>query len=347
MVANLFGNRFYGNREPAWHKLGFTSDVDRNAQEALGILGSYWIEKRPITVYLNETNQEVGDYALVRSPVPDDPKEKIFGYCTKQYTIVQPDMICQLFDDNVKDQPVETLGMLGHGEKIFLTWTLPQDIDVKGDKVKTYGFVACGYDGKFGASLSLVTTRVVCQNTFSIAINESESSHSKETGRGRVYTGRHNSSNVARDLGIWMEHIQDNALAKVAEAQECFVKMEETPLDNTESLANLLFNIYPDPKPLPADYPERLRVEKQPLIDELIKKAGEDRMTVENLFNGGGTAINATAWGLFNAVTEMENWARDTRKPAEYSLLLGNRAKTMAHAYGIINDWVDNSGGGK
>jgi hypothetical protein len=340
MSANLFNNRFYGNREPAWHNLGIVSDVEHNAQETLAILGSYWIDKRPVTIFMNGEAVETGDFALVRSAVPDDPRELNFGYCTKWYNVVQPDQIASLFDDNVK-VCVETMGMLGSGEKIFLTWTLPS-LDVKGDEVKTYGFVACGYDGKFGASLSLVTTRVVCQNTFNAAISESESSHSKESGRGRVYNGKHNSANVARDLGIWMEHVQDKALGKSEKMQESFVKMAETKVDDTASLANLLFKIYPDPKQLPVDYPEKLRGEKQESIDAVAEKASRDRTLVEALFNGEGTAIDATAWGLFNSVTEYENWGRSTKKSADYSILMGNRANTMAHAYSVINNWMEN-----
>ena len=339
MSANIFGNRFYGNREPAWHNLGFVSNENHTAQEALAILGSYWIEKRALTMTLNGEAQETGDFGLVRSAVPDDPKEFNFGYCTKQYNIVQPDTIAQLFDDNVK-APVETLGMLGHGEKIFLTWVLPM-IDVNGQEVKLYGFVACGYDGKFGASLNIVSQKVVCENTFRIAISESESEVAKSKGRGRVYTGRHNSANVERDLGIWMEHIQEQALAKVKPLQDTFVKMNSVAVDDTETLADLLFKIYPDPEPIPVDWPMKLRAEKETKIEAVLKKSTNDRILVESLFSGEGTAIDATAWGLFNAVTEYENWGRSTKKSADYSILMGNRAGSMEHAFNVINHWVD------
>ena len=337
MSSNLFNDRFYGNRESAWHKLGYVSQADNTAQEVLGIIGSYWIEKRPVTILLNGANQETGDFALVRSAVPDDPKELVLGFCSEHYNIVQPDTIGQLFDDNVK-QAVETLGMLGNGEKLFLTWKMP-GFDVLGDYVSTYGFVAAGFDGVFGTSLSLVTVRVVCSNTFAVAINQSLNKTDKSNGKGRVYTGHHNSDNVARDLGIWMEHVQIKAIEKRLSTQENFVRMANVSVDNTATLADLLFKIYPDPETLPVDYPDRLKSEKQNKIDDLAEKAKNDRTLVESLFNGEGTGINATAWGLFNAVTEYENWGRDTRKPAEYSILMGNRANTMAKAYNIINQW--------
>jgi Domain of unknown function (DUF932) len=340
MSANLFGNRFYGNREPAWHKLGFVSDIDRNAQEALGIIGSYWIEKRPVTITMNGAPVEVGDYALVRSAVPDDPKELNFGYCTKNYNIVQPDSITRLFDDNVK-QPVETLGMLGKGEKIFLTWKLPL-IGVNGDNVQTFGFVACGYDGKYGASLSIVTTRVVCENTWRAAIQESEANKSQDGSRGRVFAGKHNSANVERDLGIWMEHTQERALAKTSEMETKFTAMDNIKIEDAGVLAGLLFQIYPDPKPLPEDYPDKLRGEKQAKIDEQAEDAECNRNAIEALFNGQGTAINATGWGLFNAVTEFNNYGGMVKKPVEYSILMGNRDKVMTHAFNVINDFVTN-----
>ena len=341
MSPNLFGNRFYGDRFPAWHKLGFVSKIARSAQEALSILGSYWIEKRPVTVLLNGENQEVGDYALVRSPVPDDANERIFGYISSRYNILQPDDICTLFDESVH-APVETLGMLGDGEKLFLTWTLPE-IYVNDDPVKTYGFVASGFDGLFGTSLSVVTQRVVCENTFVMAINESQSANKqdKKAGKGRIFTGKHISVNIGRDLGIWMEHVQEKALLKVNIAQAAFTRMDDTPVDNTADLANLLFKIYPDPKQLPDDYPIKLRGEKQAVIDDLSEKATKDRMLVEALFNGAGTSIKATGWGLLNAVTEYENYGRMTKKPAEASLIMGNRAQTMAYAYNVINNWMD------
>jgi len=340
MTANLFGNRFYGNRTPAWHKLGFVSDIDRNAQEALGIIGSYWIEKRPVTITMNGGPVEVGDYALVRSAVPDDPKELNFGYCTKNYNIVQPDSIAQLFDDNVK-QPVETIGMLGKGEKIFLTWKLPL-IGINGDNVQTFGFVAVGYDGKYGASLSIVTTRVVCENTWRAAIQESESNQSQDGSRGRVFSGKHNSNNVERDLGIWMEHTQEKALAKTTELESKFTAMDNIKIEDAGILANLLFQIYPDPKPLPADYPEKLRGEKQEKIDKVAEDAECNRNAIQALFSGQGTAINATGWGLFNCVTELSNYGGMVKKPVEYSILMGNRDKVMTHAFNVIDNFVEN-----
>jgi hypothetical protein len=337
MSANIFGNRFYGHRLPAWHNLGICTEDDTSAVNALGLLTPYFFEKRPVTIFMNNELVEVGDYAIVRSPVPDDPKERNFGYATKHYTIVQPLEICEIFDENVK-QPVETLGMLGKGEKLFLTWKMPE-FDVKGDQVDLYGFVACGYDAKFGVSLNVVTTRVVCQNTWSIAVSEAE--HTQVEGRGRIWIGRHNSGNIKRDLGIWMEHVQEQAQGKAEVTKALFNQFAEFPMEDKDVVYNLLFGIYPDPKKLPVDYPAKLAGEKQATIDELTEKAKKDRESVFNLFDGQDTAIDATAWGLFNSCTEFENWGRSTKKDASASIMIGNRANTMTRAASVIQAYVN------
>lgn len=336
-MHNLFGERFYGHRTKAWHQLGLVTEEDMTAVEALTALGGgYWFEKRPVTVSLNGGDQETGDFAIVRSATPDDATERIFGYVTKQYNIIQPLRICELFDENVF-QPVETLGMLGKGEKIFLTWKLP-DMDIKGDILNLYGFIASGYDGKFGASLNLVKTRVVCQNTFSSAVAEAESN--KVQGQGKVWTGKHNSTNIERDLGIWMEYVQERAEFQLAKEKDLFVKMAETPMEDKDTIYNLLFKIYPNPAKLPDYYPDKLRQEKQDKIDEMIEKSERDADMVMSLFNGQGTAIDATAYGLFNSITEMENWARSTKKDASSSIMIGNRSKTMSIALDVIGKYA-------
>jgi hypothetical protein len=340
MTANIMLDKmFYGLREPAWHKLGYISQVEQTAQEAMSNLGGgYFVEKRPVFVYLNGGNQDIGDYALVRSAIPDDPKEYIFGIVSKEYNVLNPLDIAILFDENVK-APVETLGFLGNGQKMFLTWTLPSSfIGDKKDEVRNHGFIACGYDGRFGANLYLTTTKVVCENTFTVAVQVAQSSNN-ETDR-RVWTGRHNSTNLARDLGAWLAHVQGKAFQKLSETEAVFNKMASFEFNDEEEVDDLLNVIYPDPSPISVDMPSVIKNEKEERRESLLEKALRDRQLVKLIFDEKGTAIDATAWGLFNSVTEYENWGRATRKPAEYSIMLGGRGQTMNTAYKVIADYM-------
>lgn len=340
MSANLFGNRFYGHRDAAWHTLGTVTQENMKAVDVLNMIGGYSFEKRPVMLMLNGTVQEVGDYAIVRSPVPDDPVERNFGYITDGYHVLQPLDICTIFDENV-GQAVETLGMLGNGERLFLTWKLPE-FDVKGDEIKVYGTTAVGYDAKFGANLYVLTTRIVCENTWNVAMNEA--ANTKEYGRGKVWVGKHTSPNIYRDLGIWMEHIQTEAESRALLTQNLFKKFADVPLhpeNDKEEVYNMLFGIYPNPKGIPEYFPKKLMEEKQEKINKATESALRDRELVYRLFNGAGTAIDASCWGLFNAVTEYENWGRMSKKSPEVSVLFGARANSMDRASVVINDWIE------
>ncbi len=328
MAHNLFGNRFYGLRKPAWHKLGFVSDTERGAVESMtAIGGGYWFEKRPVFVSLNGIQTQTKDYAIVRSALPDDPEERVFGFAGNRYVILQPLEVCEMFDEKV-NQPVETLGMLGKGERMFLTWKMPSIEVVKDDKVDTYGFLAIGFDAVAGASLNIVTTRVVCQNTWMAAIREAESS--KERGKGRIYSGKHTSS-LKYELGEWMGYVQTEAERQVQLTSSFFKRLADTPIENENEVYRLLFAAYPDPVELSADayIPNSLRGKKSEKIEAERESAQKNREGIYSYFNGKGTEISRDYWGLFNATTEYFNYGQVEKKPASASILMGNRATNM------------------
>ena len=335
MSANLFGSRFFGHRKPAWHGLGVVSDKDMTAVEAMSAIGGYWIEQRPVTVMLNNEQTETGDYAIVRSQTFDDNQEMVFGYTTEHYKIIQPLRICELFDENVS-QPVETLGMLQQGQKLFLTWGLEPFNVGKNDEVKPYGFIAGGFDGKYGSSLNVVVTRVVCENTWRSAIQEAEAT--KEKGRGRIWSGKHTSGNLDRDFGIWLSYVQQESEKRNQSLSQVFNMLAAKEIHSKETAQQIVDGIFAYPDNVPDYFPEKLRVEKQEKIDALKESADKNRQGVMALFDGEGTAIDATAWGLFNAVTEWENWGLASKKPTEYSVLFGNRDMVMSKAYSVITE---------
>lgn len=328
MSANIFGDRFYGNRVPAWHKLGVISEIDQTGVEALtAIGGGFWLEQRPIQIMLNGEYKNTGDFAIVRSPTPDDAQEKVFGYSTKRYKLLQPLDAIELFDEKV-NEPCETLGFLGKGERMFITWKLPEFyVGKEEDVVQNYGFCWIGFDGIMGAGLNVTTVRVVCQNTWAAALNDGE--NNKDYGKGKIFSGKHTMGNLKYKLGEWMEHVQENAEKQVELAESFFGKLVNHPLSNDKEIKSLLHYAYPDPEPIPLDYPKNLRQSKQESIDAQAEVAERYRTGIYELFNGQGTAITPDMWGLFNATTEYFNYAQVAKKPVDASILFGNRARNM------------------
>jgi hypothetical protein len=321
MTANLTTNKsLFSNRVPAWHNLGFVAQTDMTAKEALSNIDSFEYAKIPLNVEIEGESIETGAWAIVNKTL-----KKFISTVSGFYEILQPVEIAESFDNGIQ-KPVETLGFLGKaGERVFLSWKLPA-FDVNGDMVENFALVSVGYDGKTGASIHLTSVRVVCQNTFTQAVGESERNN------GKIWTGRHNSKTLKQDLTEWFNHLPNLIARKTEENKYTFESLDTYKIDDTATLANVLFNIYPDPKPVPDYYPPQIKARKEAERELVAEKAKRDRLAVENLFNGQGTAINATAWGLFNAVTEYENYVRVEKKRAQESILWGNRANTMIKA---------------
>ena len=325
-MDNIYQNNMYSYKEVPWHKKGTVGQEEECAEAVYGRMVPVIFEQRPFSITLRGQTVESGDLGIVR--VSDE--EVLVGITKGRYNMTQPETYCQLFDANVR-RPVETLGFLGaKADKMFITWNLPQ-IDVHGDKVNNYGFVAVGFDGKFGEHLFVTHVRVVCNNTWNAAIGD---------GSSALYNGKHSDTNHERNLSLWMEFVQRDAEEHVQIYQNLFRKLEETSVSKDDAKA-IFENVYPYTGD-GMSYGPQVLIDESAKRDELYNmKQGESRNLAMELFCGKGTDIGPTAWGAFNAVTEAENHWKKSKKDITASLLLGNRAAIMDMAMVVVSDFVD------
>jgi hypothetical protein len=203
MPPNIFGKRFLGRRHPAWwdlkgqHVFGWRKDEETGAWhevpeehdltplQAIPRVGMDWVvEKVPHPVVYNgepiletDRSDEVQmRYALVRPPLPDDPDPRIFGYCTDRYEPIQNVELAAMLEsiatgDNPEriHMPLETIGALGHGERVFITLDAGEH-EVVGEQYRDYLCLLNGSDGRTALRALYSPVRVVCQNTFNLAI---------------------------------------------------------------------------------------------------------------------------------------------------------------------------------
>lgn len=328
MSDNIFGDNAFFNKEPAWHGKGRVGDGEEGAEQVFFSLPQQVaFELRPFSVRLNGNVVESKDTAIVR--ISGD-KEVLVGHTRGRYNLTQPLTYCRMFDEHVA-QPVETLGFLGaKGDRLFLTWVLP-GIDVHGDKVNSFGFIATGFDGKFGEHLYTTNIRVVCNNTWQAAIRDSSTS--------QLYSGKHNQGNHERNLALWLSYVQKDAENNVRLYESLFRKMEETKI--TKDDARKIFeNVYPTGNGSMTFGPELLMSEeKDRVVSNNIEQLASQDLAME-LFSGRGIEISETLWGALNCVTELENHHRPSKKDITNSLLLGARANTMATAMSIVGSMV-------
>jgi len=334
MAHEIFGERFYSLRKPAWHNLGIVAEQEAGAIETLKVLGEPVITVEPLTVTLpNGTAQELTKQRVIlRHPTDDDDAYVPFGIVGSEYQLVTAADVCTVWDEFV-GQPVETMGFLKRGSTFFITSKLPS-VDVKGDEVEMYLGAVAPNDGQRAASTEVWPLRVVCANTLAWAQNEAISS----------YRVSHDSGAKVR-MGEWLADIYQEAQMTTEVLREAFsilagVTAEESAIDTVLKAA------YPEPKPLrqnaPRDVMERRLKDWTYLRDASVRY----RTSARELFDGAGKgsdsdAARGTLWGVYNAVVETEDYRKgwmaggadaEAARVAE-ATMFGIRAEAKVRAY--------------
>jgi phage/plasmid-like protein (TIGR03299 family) len=178
--------------------------------------------------------------------------------------------------------PVETVGSLFGGRKIWALLRIPEEYTLPGgDVVKGYLLVTTSFDGSTGTEFRYVTVRVVCNNTLEMAMGE-------KSHRAIVYHSRDiDIEQVKADLGIGLS------------VWSVFIEKAKALAATTISKAQattILRSVYGEPKPV-------VENEKTVLIENpnVVRTLG--------YFEGAGIGADmlsakGTGWGLVNAVTQ-------------------------------------------
>lgn len=189
-VASFVEN---GRKERAWHGLGQVFDGPMRVEEALELShADYQVELKPVVAITPDIEE-----ALKHGTVPADlildamvrgrmatmrlDKQKALGVVSESYGVVQNrqafsfiDTLCSGEIGNDHVPVIETAGVLGHGERVFITAKFPEQIilDNKGDdRVEMYVVFTTSHDGTGAVSCLVTPIRVVCNNTLNFAMS--------------------------------------------------------------------------------------------------------------------------------------------------------------------------------
>lgn len=337
MSADIFGERFVSRRLAAWHPFGRVVEEDLTAREAYERMGPYRVALRPLVVDLGDTvidlfggtDLRFGRRAIVRWPTEADAEFRVFGVVGPGYRLLTPEETCEVFDRAV-GRPVETIGALGRGERLFITTKLPA-IDVKGDEVELYLALLNPMTGG-GAAMALKTpVRVVCANTFVLAERLAVEQY-------RVVHDEH----AAERLERWLKLAYEQAVARVAMLREALEVLADRKVTNVEA-RTCVARAWQLPAPPRRDCPPEvydLRVQRYEATREALERRREAAL---RLFGGDGTGMDhpacaGTAYGLYNAVVEVEDFRRTsaTLDGVTESILFGERAAVKRRAYSYL-----------
>lgn len=337
MTANIFGERFLGRREPAWHGLGTVFTEPITAVEAVKQAGlDYRVEKQKVYVEVDGEYIETEDYGITRFPTTDDPLHRVYGYVSDQYHVLDNLKVAEALDPLTETYPVETAAALGKGETMFLSLDVGEWA-IDGDTLRTYLLFTDTKTGSKSAKFLLTHVRAVCQNTLALALREAIISASIQ-----------HDANAEQQLE-WRIALLGKVAQAQAATQALFGKLVENHI-TLEEAKHVFEKAYPVKAPpkrlisvdeLTAD--ERVEFEEagMTLVDSkdwlrIMTGRMEKRRTAAlglYLGNQWTDTTSETAWAAFNAVVEVEDYRGKPTESALTAMLFGDRSKTKSLAF--------------
>ena len=173
---------FFSVKEIAWHELGqIVQDYPTSAEALKFAHLDFTVEKMPIFTGSVSCSQDegAGEMTIPNITVPDyfatvrQDNNAVLGVVGKDYHIVQNTDAFAFFDAIVGGDGIqyETAGVLGKGERIFITAKLPGYIKVGNDDlIEKYLFFTTSHDGSGSITAAFTPVRIVCANTLRAAL---------------------------------------------------------------------------------------------------------------------------------------------------------------------------------
>ena len=337
MAHDIFGSRFLSHREPAWHGLGEVTEEELPALVALERMGEPVYSLEPIYATVNDPYGEgttaaltltLPERAIVMHPTLDDPEFVSLGIAGVEYELFTPGDLAAAWDEAVA-RPVETMEMLARGGRYFITGHI-EDVDIRGDEVSLYQYALIELDGLHANEYGITGHRIVCANTLKLAQDVA-------TERFRIVHDRH----VRERMRSWMANMNDLAVQKVQMLREAFGLLAAYTVTD-EEINEVLDAAYPVPVEPRRDCPDEEFAVRLERWDARREQVATYRDGARGLFLGAGTGMNlpateGTAWGLYNAVVETEDYRRWSNRSTPASVaesrMFGERAATKERAY--------------
>jgi len=280
-----------GSRERAWHGLGEVVKEPMFVADALKLCrADYNVQLQPIVALNDELvhameNGENINASILRDLLVEGRKATVrtdlntaLGIVSEDYGTVQNsdafkfvDMLCSGLDSNRTEKPtIECCGVLGKGERVFITCKMPEDIVLNphtDDRIETYVVFTTSHDGTGSVRCMVTNVRVVCSNTLNFAMKHNSGRiafrHSSKVMSRLDLLNKENAEFAYKTLGLWneyekcfkesLEHLRniklserdlDNIIAEITLADEAKKVFLETRNINHEDIATRGRNIF-------------------------------------------------------------------------------------------------------
>lgn len=290
-------NLFASHREIAWHGLGnvFQKEVT-DYQEMLRLAGlSGWdIREMPLAVTALDSDEVVeANFVVPAKAIVANMSDglRVLGVTGDRYEIVQNEDAFSFLQSLHDGARWETAGAIKGGRVVFGSMAFDRNftLDPNGasDKVESYLLVYTSHDGSTGVAGGITPIRVECQNTLNVAMGQVKQTF-------KIRHTRNVEDRMKAEAALWR---QANTYFDrfEAEAQELFAQSV-----TDKQFFGIVEQMFPRP---------------EQDVKGAMKKWEKRQETFTQAWKGEPNAgIKNTAWGVFNALTEANQWGRNMRK---------------------------------
>jgi len=277
---------FASYKEKAWHGLGQIVENAMTSAQAIELANmDYEVARASMHAKIGEEFVEVTDrFSNYRTDT-----NVHLGTVGERYEIVQNKDAFGFFDAIIDSGEAifETAGVLGKGQKIFVTAKLPDDMLVHGEACNKYIILTNSHDGTSSVIAGFTTVRVVCNNTLQAALGRLTN---------KVY--------IQHKLGA-KERIQEAhkvmgiASTYMSEINEIFNQMAKTPISD-DNLKNYIVDV------MTAENKEEIKEEK--VSSQFIKKVNDAYAFALTHPTQQTDATRGTVWGAYNTISGYFNY---------------------------------------
>ena len=344
-----------GSRERAWHGLGEVVDKPMFVADALKLCrADYKVQLQPVVALTDEliSAMENGTFinaAMLRDCVVDKTKatvrtdlNKSLGIVSDGYGIVQNedafkfvDMLCSGLDADRTEHPtIESCGVLGNGERVFITCKMPEDIILNprtDDRIETYVVFTNSHDGTGAVRCMVTNIRVVCSNTLNWAMKHNSGRiafrHSSKVMNRLDLLNKENAEFAYRTLGLWNEY--ENVFKQSLEHLKN-IKVRERDLDKVIAEITL------------ADEAKKAFLETRNIEHEAIATRGRNIFIgmKDAMENGIGQDLlekGTALWAINGITTYYQNEANYKNEEVMFDNMMdGNVYKKVQKAYDML-----------
>lgn len=315
-------------RTQAWHGLGIVLPEQFSPQDALRVGRLDWTveESTSLTACFVEPNGDAArNIVETHKTLRRSDTKSILGTVGAGYTPVQNTTLAEIAETfNKAGVRVETAGSLFGGRKVwFLIDGGSVDVGNKGDVVNRYVMLHNAHDGTASLGGDIVTTRVVCNNTYTGALLEG----------GSFFRFRHTSG-----IGLRIDDAKkalESFRATAARDDEAMHALAAKPLTRAEIQSLWTDVLVALDGPIAASPKD----EKQ---ERRREKAVAGLADMARVFDRESSQFGATAWVAVNAITNHIQYGRgqlkgEARQSADLFGSYADAKRTaMKHALALV-----------